>query len=247
MAQTTKKAIAASLKQLLARKPLSKITIADIAEDCGINRMTFYYHFQDIYDLIAWICQEEGGRALEGHKDYRTWQEGFAALCRTVVDNRAFVEGVYRSVQREQIERYLVGAVFGLLLPVVEERECFIWRWVLATSLWATPSRRGGTQPGRGHLPGGAKAHCRLLHVRLRGRHAGLGEGRFSRAARGHRRANQPVGPRPAGRGDWQHGAPPLRSPIQKRSGDKIFIIGALLMMAPAPLRLYNAAIKRRR
>ncbi len=122
MAQTTKKAIAASLKQLLARKPLSKITIADIAEDCGINRMTFYYHFQDIYDLIAWICQEEGGRALEGHKDYRTWQEGFAALCRTVVDNRAFVEGVYRSVQREQIERYLVGAVFGLLLPVVEER-----------------------------------------------------------------------------------------------------------------------------
>ena len=122
MSQTTKKAIAASLKALLARKPLSRITIADITEDCGINRMTFYYHFQDIFDLIDWICQEEGARAVRGRKDYRTWQEGFMALCQTVVENRTFVEGVYRSVQREQIENYLFRVVFDLLLPVIEER-----------------------------------------------------------------------------------------------------------------------------
>ena len=53
MSQTTKRALAQSLKRLMARKPLSKITISDITEDCGISRMTFYYHFQDIYDLIA--------------------------------------------------------------------------------------------------------------------------------------------------------------------------------------------------
>lgn len=122
MSQTTKKAIAASLKALLARKPLSRITIADITEDCGINRMTFYYHFQDIFDLIDWICQEEGARAVRGRKDYRTWQEGFMSLCQTVVENRTFVEGVYRSVQREQIENYLFRVVFDLLLPVIEER-----------------------------------------------------------------------------------------------------------------------------
>ena len=121
MSQTTKRALAASLKKLLAQKPLSKITIADITEDCGINRMTFYYHFQDIYDLIDWICQEEGGRALQGRKDYRTWQEGFVALCRAVVENRAFIEGVYHSVQREQIETYLYRMVYGLLIRVVEE------------------------------------------------------------------------------------------------------------------------------
>ena len=48
MSQITKRALAASLKRLLAEKPLSKITISDITDDCGINRMTFYYHFQDI-------------------------------------------------------------------------------------------------------------------------------------------------------------------------------------------------------
>ena len=48
VAQTTKRALEASLKKLLLRKPLNKITISDITEDCGVNRMTFYYHFKDI-------------------------------------------------------------------------------------------------------------------------------------------------------------------------------------------------------
>ena len=77
MSQTTKRALAASLKHLLLQKPLNKITINDIAEDCGISRMTFYYHFKDIYDLVEWTCVEDGTRALEGKKTYDTWQEGF--------------------------------------------------------------------------------------------------------------------------------------------------------------------------
>lgn len=63
VSKLTKRALAASLKKLLAQKPLSKITIADITEDCGMNRMTFYYHFQDIYDLIDWIDLSGGGGA----------------------------------------------------------------------------------------------------------------------------------------------------------------------------------------
>ena len=42
MSQITKRALEQSLKNLLLKKPLTKITINDIAEDCGINRMTFY-------------------------------------------------------------------------------------------------------------------------------------------------------------------------------------------------------------
>lgn len=66
MAQTTKRALEASLKKLLLRKPLNKITINDITEDCGVNRMTFYYHFKDIYDLVDWILVEDATEALEG-------------------------------------------------------------------------------------------------------------------------------------------------------------------------------------
>ena len=59
MSQITKRALATSLKNMLLKKPLNKITINDIANDCGINRMTFYYHFKDIYDLIEWTCEED--------------------------------------------------------------------------------------------------------------------------------------------------------------------------------------------
>ena len=54
MSQLTKYALAQSLRKLLKERPLDKITVKDLVEDCGVNRQTFYYHFQDIYDLIAW-------------------------------------------------------------------------------------------------------------------------------------------------------------------------------------------------
>ena len=55
MSTITKRALEASLKKLVKTKPLNKITVSDITDDCGINRMTFYYHFKDIYDLVEWI------------------------------------------------------------------------------------------------------------------------------------------------------------------------------------------------
>ena len=60
MSQTTKRALEASLKKLLLQKPLNKITINDITEDCGVNRMTFYYHFKDISTI--WWTDPCGGR-----------------------------------------------------------------------------------------------------------------------------------------------------------------------------------------
>ena len=77
MSQVTKRALEASLKHLLLQKPLNKITINDIAEDCGINRMTFYYHFKDIYDLVEWSCQEDASRALAGKRPMRRGSRGF--------------------------------------------------------------------------------------------------------------------------------------------------------------------------
>ena len=43
MPNTTKAALEESLKRLLLKKPLDRITITDITTDCGISRMAFYY------------------------------------------------------------------------------------------------------------------------------------------------------------------------------------------------------------
>lgn len=122
MSQLTKRALEESLKKLLLKKPLTKITINDIAEDCGINRMTFYYHFKDIYDLVEWCCLEDARRALENKTTHDTWQEDFLRLFEVVLDNKPFVMNVYRCVHREQVERYLKPQFDSLVMGVLDEQ-----------------------------------------------------------------------------------------------------------------------------
>ncbi|WP_310602371.1 TetR/AcrR family transcriptional regulator [Anaerosporobacter sp.] len=122
MSQVTKRALEASLKNMLLKKTLDKITISDITEDCGINRMTFYYHFKDIYDLVEWSCVEDAKRALEGKKTYDTWQQGFLQIFEAVLDNKPFVLNVYRSVSREQVDIYLYKLTYDLMIGVVKEK-----------------------------------------------------------------------------------------------------------------------------
>ena len=121
MSELTKRALEQSLKNLLLQKPLNKITISDIADDCGINRMTFYYHFKDIYDLVEWSCQEDAAKALAGKKTYETWQQGFVRIFDAVRENKPFIMNVYRCVSREQVEKYLTPLTDDLLMGVINE------------------------------------------------------------------------------------------------------------------------------
>ena len=122
MANMTKHALEASLKKLLLQKPLDKITINDLTEDCGISRMAFYYHFKDIYDLVEWACLEDATKALQGKKTYGTWQEGLSQIFEAVLENKPFIMNVYHSVSREQIENYLFRLTMNLIMGVVEEK-----------------------------------------------------------------------------------------------------------------------------
>ena len=124
LSNMTKRALEESLKRLLLKKPLTKITINDLTTDCGISRMTFYYHFKDIYDLVEWACVEDGKKALRDKKTYDTWQEGFAQIFEAVLENKPFIMNVYHSVRREKIESFLYKLTYQLIADVVEEK-CF--------------------------------------------------------------------------------------------------------------------------
>ena len=121
MSDLTKRALEQSLKNLLLQKPLHKITISDIADDCGINRMTFYYHFKDIYDLVEWSCMEDARKALEEKKTYDTWQQGLLQIFDAVRQNKPFIMNVYRCVHQEQVEKFLSPLVDSLLRGVINE------------------------------------------------------------------------------------------------------------------------------
>lgn len=106
---------------MLLEKPLNKITINDITEDCGVNRMTFYYHFKDIYDLVDWIMVEDAQQAMEGRKDIDDWDKAFLDVLLKIQENKLLVLNVYRSISQEQVEQYLYKIVDPLLHEFVDK------------------------------------------------------------------------------------------------------------------------------
>ena len=75
MANFTKQAIETAFLQLLNEKPLNKISVRDIVEKCGINRNSFYYHFQDIPSLIAEIITSYTDQLIEEYPTISTLDE----------------------------------------------------------------------------------------------------------------------------------------------------------------------------
>ena len=60
-----KRQICTVLKELMTQKPLNRITVAEIMRGCGMARQHFYYHFDDVYDAVRWIFEEEAVALLD--------------------------------------------------------------------------------------------------------------------------------------------------------------------------------------
>ena len=109
MANFTKKAIKETFISMLEERPLSNITVKDIVEKCGINRNSFYYHYQDIPALIEEIVKEEAEQILEKYPSVSTIVECFDALIEFASHRKRAIMHIYRSVNREVFERNLMA------------------------------------------------------------------------------------------------------------------------------------------
>ena len=92
---TTKEVFAESLKELAASKPVDKITIKEIAQNCGFTSKTFYNHFQDKYDLIVWIystAAEKIFSKMDG-ENY-TWNNALADGLNYFLENKKFLRNL---------------------------------------------------------------------------------------------------------------------------------------------------------
>ena len=122
MPQFTKQAIAQSFLKLLEKSPLDKVTVKDIVEDCGVNRNTFYYHYQDIYALIDEIFAYETQRVLDETKSFDSWQEAFLQSATFATQNKRVIFHVYNSISREKLEQYLYSITEKAMLGFVSSQ-----------------------------------------------------------------------------------------------------------------------------
>lgn len=114
-------ALSHSLKKLMMKKPLNKITVQQITDDCGITRHTFYNHFQDIYELLEWTYEHEVIDGIEPYKTEKDWDKAFMNVLDYVVDNRAICLNTFHSVARDRLEVFLYNAAYEVMDGVIKD------------------------------------------------------------------------------------------------------------------------------
>ena len=108
MPNFTRNAIKASFLKLLNQRPLNQITVKDIVEDCGVNRNSFYYHFQDIPTMLEEIVTQEVDYLIGRFPSISSLEECFEAAIRFTLDNKKAILHICNSVNRDIYERYLM-------------------------------------------------------------------------------------------------------------------------------------------
>ena len=122
MANLTRNAIKAALIKLLDERPLTQITVKDIVTACGINRNTFYYHYQGIPELIAEIVNDDAEALIKNYPTLESLEDCLETVIKTAVRKKRAILHIYNSASRDVYERYLwdtCGRVVGLYLDTV--------------------------------------------------------------------------------------------------------------------------------
>ena len=116
----TKKAIAQGLKDLTLTKPFGKISIGDITSACGLNRQTFYYHFQDKYELLSWIYYNEGFIYVMDGITLENWHEKLKELLDTMKADQEFYRNTIKN-DDSYFKEYLLEIVATLFYEAIDK------------------------------------------------------------------------------------------------------------------------------
>lgn len=119
--QITKKALAISIKKLMKTIPLAKISIREIAGNCGVNRQTFYYHFKDKFDLVNWIYYTEAIENIADCRNYAHWTDGMYKTLIYFMNNKAFYTNALNTPGQNAFDGYLFKKTYDLIMGVVND------------------------------------------------------------------------------------------------------------------------------
>lgn len=118
-----KKMLSASLKHCMEKKSLSKITVTDIVTDCGLNRKTFYYHFQDVPDLLKWTLEQETVDVVKQFDLLNELEEALRFAVRYIRENSHMINCAYDSIGRDELKRFLNHDFQSIVMSIVEQIE----------------------------------------------------------------------------------------------------------------------------
>lgn len=119
----TKKALSASLKKLMEIKPLSKITVTDLVTDCGVNRKTFYYHFNEVCELLKWTLEQEAIDVVRQFDLLTEYEDAIHFVLNYIRENKHILNCAYDSIGRDTLKEFLYHDLSGIMLCIIEQIE----------------------------------------------------------------------------------------------------------------------------
>lgn len=123
MPSDMKERIAREFAELARTKSIDKITVKDIVEACHITRQTFYYHFQDLIDVIDWSLRQAMEELVEKSIRIDSREQVIELFLSEAVKARGLLRKLLASQLREQTERLIVESVRSYFREMVERRE----------------------------------------------------------------------------------------------------------------------------
>ncbi|MCD7920412.1 MAG: TetR family transcriptional regulator [Clostridiales bacterium] len=117
----TKEQIANAVRTLLEEKHVKKLTVKDIVEACSITRQTFYYHFEDIPDLLRWIMERGSEKIMRECIAQGDAESGLRYLFLVAVNLRTVVNQSLRTNYGEEMERIMVQQFRACFEQIVDE------------------------------------------------------------------------------------------------------------------------------
>jgi len=115
--------IAKTFLALSKTKDVDKITVKDLVEACHISRQTFYYHFQDILEVIEWSVQQIFQEILVHTTDMDAPEDTLRTFLESSSEVDALLKKLLHSQRREQIEGIFVDVVRSCLRDMLDRQE----------------------------------------------------------------------------------------------------------------------------
>lgn len=120
-----KEIIAETANSLIFEKKLKKITVKDIVAECNITRQAFYYHFEDIPELLKWILEKNAKKTLEVCLEQKDPESALRYFFRVAINIRPYAESGVQSNYGAEVEKLLNDSIYIFFRKAWEKREVF--------------------------------------------------------------------------------------------------------------------------
>ena len=116
-----KAAICRSASELLTKKRTKKLTVKDIVEECGITRQTFYYHFQDIPDLLCYMMEQGSKELLENCLAQPTLEDKIRYLLSVALNAHPLIQRTISTSYQSELEPLLLEQFYSFFDQLTNE------------------------------------------------------------------------------------------------------------------------------